>query len=220
MNKVDICNLALARVGNAPIHSLADDSAEARRCAMLFEPVLRRVLRSGHWSCARALARLAELAEPPPFGFSRQYQLPSDCLRLIRLNGGADTCRRVGDRLHTDAAYAHIEYVRNAIPGELDDLCAEAVACLLARELAVAVNADPQLSEALLKEYLMTASCAARGVDALESLPPPPRGAASGWPPSTRGSTPPSRNRHGPAHPHKRLQRRRVQPPPARQDRP
>jgi len=175
MNSVDICNLALARIGETVIQSLDDASVEARKCKLLLPSVLAQVLRSGKWNCAMAQARLALLQEAPLFGFAYQFQLPADCLRVVCVNAGIQPWRRVRDRILTDAARVELEYIRLAAAHELDQLCAEAVAVLLASRLAVSVKANVQLSKLLYQEYTDSAAIEARTVDAMENkkhLPP------------------------------------------------
>lgn len=175
MNSIDICNLALARIGEAVIQSLDDASIEARKCKLLLPSILPQVLRSGKWNCASAQARLAMLDEAPLFGFAHQFQLPKDCLRVICVNTGIQPWRRVRDRIHTDAARVELEYVRLASAHELDELCADAVAVLLASRLAIAVKANVQLSKMLYQEYTEMALVQSRMVDAMENkkhLPP------------------------------------------------
>jgi hypothetical protein len=92
---VDLCNDALARIAQREIMSLDDASNEARQCRRHFANTLREVLRDGSWRCARARAVLAPLEEPPPFGWSLQFQLPGDFIRAISVNEnpvGAERC--------------------------------------------------------------------------------------------------------------------------------
>lgn len=87
MNPIELCNDALALVGHRVIMSLDDNSTEAGLCRRFWQDTVRETLRDGMWHCARKRLTLAPLAEPPPFGWAAQYQLPGDFIRLVELNG-------------------------------------------------------------------------------------------------------------------------------------
>jgi hypothetical protein len=84
---IDICNLALARLGDrATVSSInpPEGSAQADHCAR-FYPIARDAALSVHpWRFATVRKRLAKLsAEPPGSGTENYFALPSDCLQLI-----------------------------------------------------------------------------------------------------------------------------------------
>lgn len=85
VSKVSICNLALRQVGEKTIMSLDEDTKEANLCNELYDEVLEQVLETHPWNCALKRASLAETATDPAFGWSNSYQLPNDCLRVIRM---------------------------------------------------------------------------------------------------------------------------------------
>ena len=138
---VGICRLSLDLLGDYAIADLSDNTKQARLCDRNYPAMRDAVLRSHPWNCALARARLPVMAEAPAFGFSRQYQLPADCLRLLPLTVGGyyDTgtiAHRVeGRRVLTDAeAPLDIIYVRRLTdPTDFDPLLVDAVA---ARPLA------------------------------------------------------------------------------------
>jgi len=79
-SRTDIANLALIRLGAAPIVALDDGSVAAG---------VINTLRANLWHFSRARARLAQLADKSAFGFAAQYLLPADCLRLLRVVGAS-----------------------------------------------------------------------------------------------------------------------------------
>lgn len=88
VSKTDICNLALARVGAQTIMDIDDaDSKGARACKNAFESTIREVSRCAIWNTLKARAALAELSTAPAFGWAKQFQLPTDFIRLFKLNG-------------------------------------------------------------------------------------------------------------------------------------
>jgi hypothetical protein len=86
---VDICNLALARLGQTErVTSLEAPVGKLANLAALQYPVTRRRLLRGPriYSFAKAQAQLTEDATVTPlFGFATAFRLPNDCLRVLTL---------------------------------------------------------------------------------------------------------------------------------------
>jgi len=80
---VDICNLALQKVGAARILSITDNSREARSCSVAYDSCRRDELRKHPWNFAVKRVVLAPDTAAPAFGFDYQFTLPADCLRVL-----------------------------------------------------------------------------------------------------------------------------------------
>jgi hypothetical protein len=141
---VGICRMALDLLGDYAIADLSDNTKQARLCDRNY-PVMRdAVLRAHPWNCAMTRARLPLMADAPAFGFARQYQLPSDCLRLLPVTqegyyDAPTVAHRVeGRRVLTDAsAPLDILYVRRLTdPSDFDPLLTDAIAARLAWQIA------------------------------------------------------------------------------------
>ena len=52
LTKIDLCSMALLKLGEAPIQSLTDDTAAARLSRTLFDPVIDALLASHVWRFA------------------------------------------------------------------------------------------------------------------------------------------------------------------------
>ena len=89
-SKLEIVNIALARLGESPIQSLTEDSVPARVVSLLFDSARRSALRDYNWSFAIRSDSLARMAALPDemFDFQYAYALPPDCLRALRLRSG------------------------------------------------------------------------------------------------------------------------------------
>jgi hypothetical protein len=82
----DICNAAISHCGTrAKISAIDEGSTEANACQTHFALVRDATLRAFDWNFARLTASLAELTNPPA-RWARKYALPTDCVRLRRLN--------------------------------------------------------------------------------------------------------------------------------------
>jgi hypothetical protein len=87
-SEVDICNLALAHLGDrATVSSISppEGSAQAEHCARFYTVARDLVLEAHEWGFATKRANLALLTDTPPPGFQFVYQLPSDCRNIIDL---------------------------------------------------------------------------------------------------------------------------------------
>lgn len=86
---VDICNLALSRLGDAATVSSIDPpegSVQAQHCARFYAVAVREALDAFDWNFATkraTLARYANAVVPPGFQFG--YALPTDLLHVIRI---------------------------------------------------------------------------------------------------------------------------------------
>lgn len=83
---VGVANLALTLLGESRIISLDDDVKPAREAKAIFEMVRDALLGGYTWSFAKTRTTLPADATPPAFGYANQFQLPSDCLRIVMVN--------------------------------------------------------------------------------------------------------------------------------------
>ena len=82
----DICNAAISHCGTrSKISSIGEGSAEANACLTHFALVRDATLRAFDWNFGRITTPLAQLINPPA-RWSYKYALPTDCVRLRRLN--------------------------------------------------------------------------------------------------------------------------------------
>ncbi len=177
MTVVDVCNQALARLGAEKILGLDDGSKGARFCRLFYEQTRDEVLRSHPWNFAMKREVLSRLVDEPVFGWKRQYQLPPDFLRLVQLNGFAETeaarnSEIEGNTLLCDEDEAQVRYVRRMEDaGLFDPLFAEALAMKLASKLAQPLTGSRTLGAEILREYERITAPLARRIDSQEDRP-------------------------------------------------
>jgi hypothetical protein len=76
---INICNIALARIGNSrTINSLTEKTKEAYTCNLFYESMRDAVLADNDWNFAMSRVVLADLGDPAP-GWLFRYQYPTDC---------------------------------------------------------------------------------------------------------------------------------------------
>jgi len=176
-NETTICNLALGKLGAKTVMSLNDASPEARAAKLHYAATRDEVLRAHRWNFAIKRVKLTRLAEAPLFGWSAQYMLPADCLRVLQVNGYEETQREgrwevEARRLLTSSACAKMKYVSRVTDCNLfDALFVKALALKLAAELAKPLTGSGQLAGDLLTEYERITGPTARGADVFEGRP-------------------------------------------------
>lgn len=93
---VDICNLALAHLGNkAQLVSISplDGSVESDYCARFYPIARDEILELNDWTFARTRASLSLLSVNPSETWTYAYALPSDCMvprRIVSGNASMD----------------------------------------------------------------------------------------------------------------------------------
>lgn len=86
-SSVDICNLALLKLGSgSKITSLTDNSVAAIALNKAYDLVRKAELRAKYWAFALTRASLPAAATPPAWGFAAAFPLPADCLRVVQVN--------------------------------------------------------------------------------------------------------------------------------------
>lgn len=162
ISKTDICNNAIGRIGAQRIMDIDDQASKsARICKNTYELTLRELLRMAPWNFAKDRVQLAELSTAPAFGWAKQFQLPTDFIRLVKFNdieAGQDEPSQFfeieGRRLLTNEDTARIEYVKYVDdPNQYDSLFAEAMVVLLASKIAVPIRQDESLASELFGEF-------------------------------------------------------------------
>lgn len=151
---VDICNRALILIGADTIMSLTEDTEVARYCNAVYEQIRDEVLRAHVWNCCLARASLPRLSESPAWGYSYQYQLPSDCLRVVRFEDLDTDYKIEGRKLLTNASSAKILYIkRETDPNQYDPLLIGCIAARLAAELAYPIANSADLAKQMWALY-------------------------------------------------------------------
>ncbi|SOE49125.1 11 [Orrella dioscoreae] len=154
-----------------------DDNQKSNTISSMFDILRDAELRANIWHFSKARAVLPALADKPLFGFSRQFQLPADFLRLIQIGG-----RRCNPRPEVDGWYSleegrilisqdgplRIRYVKRVEDVTLfDALFVEAFACRLAMESAETLTNSGTKRQLAQGEY-QQAMAQARRMNAIE----------------------------------------------------
>ena len=154
ISAVEICNNALIKLGSNTITSLTDDTKPARLCNKMYTIMRDDLLRAHPWNFAIARATLAQLEAKPAFGFSFQYQLPSDSLRVLKLNTSHTPYRIEGRKLLTDSNTVELIYIKRVTDeAQFDSNYSNILALRIAAQLAYVITNSVRLAESIKQEF-------------------------------------------------------------------
>lgn len=172
---ITICTSALIQLGKAPIASFRDPGDLARICANVYPAERDSLLREHPWNCVTKRVILAPSADAPAYGYSAQFVLPSDFLRLVSVGDTrysrytADCFKLEGGRILASGTSLHLEYVfRNEVEATWDPKLVELMQARMLWKLAYPLTQSTSLREELRNEYGALAKVA-RSIDSQEN---------------------------------------------------
>ena len=140
---VDICNGALNQLGASTILSLTEDSKNARLCNARYTQVRDSLFRSHPWNCLIKRVELARDTETPSWGFSYQFTLPADCLRVLGILNYDYDFKVEGRKILANHGTVKIQYVsRVTDANQYDELLRVTISASLAADIAYAVTSS------------------------------------------------------------------------------
>jgi hypothetical protein len=187
---VDIANSALIKIGTATITALTQQVVAARLCNARLPLVVPLILRRFPWKSAMKTVTLSALSTPPPdtrWGFA--YQLPTDIVRIWKLEGvdfghgfvirqnqlwtntGVTTVVNDDGSLSSTGIAPVLTYVANpytVTPSFLDPSLIEAIACQLAVDCCYQLTQSLPLKQSLQGEA-KTSLQSAKSIDSMET---------------------------------------------------
>ena len=120
LSETKICNMSLSDIGSKRINNFeTDDSEEAIKCRLHYEPTRDALIRSHWWRFARARKTLSQdVADPDTDEWDNQFILPNDFLRFRSIEEEAGYTSRSrrhaieGDRFLTNFSTVNMRYIR------------------------------------------------------------------------------------------------------------
>ncbi|MBR3603333.1 MAG: hypothetical protein IKL48_01365 [Elusimicrobiaceae bacterium] len=167
ISKTDICNMALAHLGQEPISSLKQDDEKSRRCNLFYEPVKREVLRTHNWAFAGCIENLSLLPQKTPSEWPYMYAYPQDCLFIRRVFGQGGYAQSTAFKeiyqhdiharvIFSGISQAQAEYTQDVKDeGMFDPAFVKTFSLALAADLAVALTGDGALAQRILQKYTL-----------------------------------------------------------------
>jgi hypothetical protein len=192
-SEIDICNMALTRIGHMQITSFDEGTKAADLCKLHYDRCRNTALRAHHWNFSIKRATLALSAETPNHEFGYKHALPTDCLKVIRTNwetdhyasasaiygfpgqvgytGASIPYRIEGRFLVCNETVAKIEYVASIEdPMQFDELFIDLLASRLAAELTIPLTDNQAAAKTAWEIYQMKVN-EARSADSQEGSP-------------------------------------------------
>lgn len=158
-SKVQICNMALARLGASRITALTDNTAEAKLCNLLYTDIADLVMVEGSWASTIKRASLNLTSNTPSFGYTSEFQLPTDpfCLKVLSVNDitpGDEDYRIEGDKLLANISTMKIRYIgRITDTQSYGPFLTQAVITRLTAELAYPITGQASVAERWFQQY-------------------------------------------------------------------
>lgn len=172
MSPIDICNMALALVGDRRITRIDDDAQAmdplARYCAEFYQQARQEALAAHRWTFAKRVAELSRREGGFTVdGFNYVHVLPINCLRVMELlrgeilpddttsyAGEVDKFKIYGRDVRSREKFLALRYIADAEdPSEWTPHFRSAVARLLAHYLSGPIANDPAMSSRHLEAY-------------------------------------------------------------------
>ena len=151
---VDICNGALNQLGASTILSLTEDSKNARICNQRYTQVRDGVFRSHPWNCLQKRVQLASSTTTPAWGYKFQFDLPGDCLRLLRILDFDSNYQVEGRSILSNNSSMKILYIsRVTDPNQYDENLRETLSAALAADIAYAVTSNNTTQQNMIALY-------------------------------------------------------------------
>ena len=161
-SEVDICNLALLRLGTrSSLSSFTEGSVEANACAQVYALMRDMLLASHQWDFATRRVGLADLGSPPvPWDY--RYAYPVDCLRARSIRSGARTRKvtifEISGDVDADGnpikvilcnlAQAELTYTAQIVTPDLfPPHFVEALSWMVAAEISTALSSNDALTQ-------------------------------------------------------------------------
>lgn len=170
---VSICSNALLMLGKSPIADFNENSDRAKYCSNLY-PMLRDfLLRKHYWNCAMKRVLLSPLGTAPAFGYTNQFQLPADFLRIYEVGYGPNNQIKdfqIENRMIlANAAALPLRYVwRNTNEDNWDSSLVHVATVTMAALLAYPITQSTSLRDSM-KQDAVTALREAKSTDAQEN---------------------------------------------------
>lgn len=173
-NPINVCNMALAHIGDRRITRLDEEYQATNQiaaiCAEFYDQTRKEVLGAMPWTFAESDAILSRDATADVIGgFTYTHVLPEDCIRVLRLlpassfdtagaataySGKIDKFKKVGRRIKSNYSELALEYVADVTDISLwHPHAVAAFARKLAHYLAGPLADSPQLSDRMLDLY-------------------------------------------------------------------
>ena len=153
LTDIELCSMALVKLGASPIASFDENSAEADIAYKLYDATLKGLIVSHPWGFSLAQVTLVQDTDPPECGFAFAFSLPDDVLRTISAGSGGRgrglIYRIVGNRLLADSGAVDLTYQRLVDPSLFPPHFVQAFVSRFAAELCNPITESTSRTQSL-----------------------------------------------------------------------
>ena len=185
-DQLTICNSALLKMGADPITSISGTSRAAVVCNTLYTSILKELLEAAPWRFALARVALTPNGTTPTFGYTYTYDVPTDCLRLLRMEDDKIEWVLEGSVILCDEATLNLQYIYlNDDESTWSFNFREAFSWRLAMELAICLTQSTTMKQEFEKSFKEQMALARSYNGVIGTIPGLE---ASAWPDARRGN--------------------------------
>lgn len=168
-----ICSLALTRIGHEGITALSASGNKAQKWfAANYDFIRQTLIREHPWRFAIKRDELTKEDVADPTEFSYRFEIPSDCLRVLRVNSREwDTYRVEAGYIYTNEGEVWIEYIfDNDDESTFDSQFVDLLAARLSAEVCFYLTDNSTLTEQAWNIYNNKLTMA-RSLDSMQGTP-------------------------------------------------
>ena len=159
LTKIDLCSMALLKLGENPIQSLSDDTTAAKLGRTLVDFVIDTLLAMHPWRFACHTYTVVKYE-------NGDLIIPTDVLRIIKTNA-----RVVENKIISDASAVDVTAIRRVAPDVFPSYFSSLVATKLAMEFCIPLTSDQTVFRTLVALY-ETELQTAKFIDSTTSINP------------------------------------------------
>ncbi len=141
LTKIDLCSMALLKLGEKPIQSLLDDTPASQLARTLFDPVMDALIAVHPWRFACRRFDLTKNADG-------DFVLPAECLRVVKSVGNI-----VGNKIIAPTDTISVIGLARATPDTFPGYFVSVAATKLAMEFCVPLTGDQTIFRMLAALY-------------------------------------------------------------------
>jgi hypothetical protein len=139
--KLDLCSMALLKLGEKPIQSLGEDSVAAHLAQTLFNPTVDALLSVFPWRFATQSIILTRNTDG-------EFIIPTNILRVLKWSG-----KIIENKIETDADTLEISAIVKTEPEKFPGYFATLVASKLAMEFCIPLIGDTNVFRMMTSIY-------------------------------------------------------------------
>ena len=175
---ISVCNQALMKIGASRIAGFDEKTVQARDCEASYALSRDQVLEAFPWSFAKRRSVRTAATDTPAFGYSFQYVLPSDCLKVLSILADPSSAEEPvwvveGNYLLTDEEEVYMHYTASVTDAtHFSPSFIRALSLYLASLLAMSIGKSAKLANELEDKYIRYIEQEAMVINARQSNEP------------------------------------------------